>query len=98
MPAPIHSNYSADFQKFVNIAANNIANGEFSEGLDRQVAVRLEDQAGSHMTHLAVLKDALGRALGNPGGAGLVPYGGDINADEISGPAIFDDLLSLAAL
>ena len=74
-----------------------IANGEFNEGLDRQSAIRLEDQAGSHMTHLTVLKDALGRALGQPGGAGLVPYDGDLNADEISGPAIFDDLVNLSA-
>ena len=44
-----------------------ITNGEFNEGLDRQAALRLEDQAGSHITHLAVFKDAIGRALDLPG-------------------------------
>ena len=74
-----------------------IANGQFNEGLEREVAIRLEDQAGSHMTHLAVFKDAIGRTLGQAGGAGLIPYGGDLNADEIGGPAILNDLVNQAS-
>jgi hypothetical protein len=44
------------------------------------------------MTHIAVFRESVDRALGAPLGTGLVPYDGAFNADEISGPAILDDL------
>ena len=71
---------------------SSIANGDYNEGLDRKVTVRLEDRARSHMTHIAVFKESIDRALGAPLGTGLVPFAGAFNADEISGPAILDDL------
>jgi hypothetical protein len=74
-----------------------IAKGDFNEGLDHETAVHLEDQAGSHMTYLAVLKDAIDVAVGGHVGMGLVPFGQDLNADEIGGPAILDDLVDIAS-
>ena len=70
-----------------------IANGDYNEDLDRQAAFRLEDRAESHMTHIAVFKESIDRALGAPLGTGLVPFAGAFNADEISGPDILDDLM-----
>ncbi|MBO7688576.1 MAG: hypothetical protein J6V72_19515, partial [Kiritimatiellae bacterium] len=36
-----------------------IGDGKFNEGLDRPIAIRLEDQGTSHMTHLGTLKDVI---------------------------------------
>ena len=72
---------------------SSIANGDYNEGLDREAAIRLEDRAGSHMTHIAVFKESIDRALGAPLGTGLVPFAGAFNADAISGPDILDDLM-----
>ena len=72
-----------------------IANGDFNQGLDHENAVRLEDQAGSHMSHLAALKDAIDLADDGHAGMGLVPFAQDLNADEIGGPDILDDLVNI---
>ena len=74
-----------------------IANGDFNQDLDHETAVRLEDQAGSHMAHLAALKDAIDLADDGHAGMGLVPFAKDLNADEIGGPAILDDLVAIAS-
>ena len=73
---------------------SSIADGDYNEGLDREAAFRLEDRAGSHMTHIAVFKESIDRALGAPLGTGLVPFGDAFNADAISGPDILDDLMN----
>ena len=74
-----------------------IANGDFNQGLDQETAVRLEDESGSHMSHLAALKDAIDLAVGGHAGMGLVPFSQNLNADEIGGPDIFNDLVDIAS-
>ncbi|MCR4576190.1 MAG: hypothetical protein K5787_20730, partial [Lentisphaeria bacterium] len=74
-----------------------IANGDFNQGLDQETAVRLEDESGSHMSHLAALKDAIDLAVGGHVGMGLVPFSQNLNADEIGGPDIFNDLVAIVS-
>ena len=74
-----------------------IANGDFNQGLDQETAVRLEDESGSHMSHLAALKDAIDLADDGHAGMGLVPFSQNLNADEIGGPDIFNDLVDIAS-
>ena len=74
-----------------------IANGDFNQGLEQETAVRLEDESGSHMSHLAALKDAIDLAVGGHVGMGLVPFSQNLNADEIGGPDIFNDLVAIAS-
>ena len=74
----------------------SIGNGEFNEGLETQTAFRLEDHAGSHSTQLLALKDAIDLAVNNRLGTSLAPIYGLLNADEIDGGDILDDLLKQA--
>ena len=74
-----------------------IANGDFNQGLDHEISVRLEDESGSHMSHLAALKDAIDLADDGHAGMGLVPFSQNLNADEIGGPDIFNDLVAIAS-
>ena len=74
-----------------------IANGDFNQGLEQETAVRLEDESGSHMSHLAALKDAIDLADDGHAGMGLVPFSQNLNADEIGGPDIFNDLVAIAS-
>ena len=74
-----------------------IADGEFNQGLDVQVTIRLEDQAASHMTHLAILKDAIDLAIDGRPGAGIAPFNGQLDADTVDGSAILDDLVDMAS-
>ena len=74
-----------------------IADGNFNEGVGHEAAIRLEDQAGSHMTHLAILKDAIDLAVEGRPGAGIVPFGDPLDPDEIGGGDIYDDLLNIAS-
>lgn len=73
-----------------------VSKGEYNDDLGHEAAARLENQAASHMTHIVVLRDIASRAHGNAGGSKLVPFGGAMNVDEISGPAILDDLINMA--
>jgi hypothetical protein len=75
-----------------------VGDGHFDHGgIDPQTAMRIEDQASSHMAHIGVLKAAIDQAAGNPSGAALDPFRGDLDPDEIGGSEIFDDLVDLAS-
>ena len=74
-----------------------VGDGRFNGDVEPQFTIRLEDQGASHMTHLGVLKDAIDIAVSGQPGEGLVPFAGDLNADEIDGSDIFDDLLNIAS-
>jgi hypothetical protein len=46
------------------------------------------------MTYLISLKDAIDLAVDGRPGAGLAPFKGELNADEINGGEIFNELLN----
>ena len=75
----------------------DIGNGHQNDGLTLETAMRLEDQASSHMAHIGALKAAIDLAATGQPGAGLDPFNGNFNADAIGGPAILDDLVNQAA-
>lgn len=74
-----------------------IGDGKFNEGLDRPIAIRLEDQGTSHMTHLGTLKDVIDLAADDRPGTGLAPFRGQLDPDEIDGGDIYHDLLDIAS-
>ena len=75
---------------------SDIENGRRNQGIDRQTAMRIEDQASSHLAHLGVLKVALDLAVTGHPGAALDPFPGQLDPAGIDGDAIFDDLERLA--
>ena len=75
-----------------------VGDGHFDHGgIAPQTALRIEDQATSHMAHIGALKTAIDQAAGNQPGAALDPFRGDLDPDEIGGSEIFDDLVDLAS-
>ncbi|MBR3584128.1 MAG: hypothetical protein IKO01_11885 [Kiritimatiellae bacterium] len=75
----------------------SISNGEQNdEDLSHQARIELENQGGSHMTHLGILKDAIDMAVDGQRGASIDPYRDDFDADTIDGPQILDHLINLA--
>ena len=74
-----------------------IGDGKFNEGIDRPIAIRFEDQATSHMTHLGTLKDVIDLAADGRPGTGLAPFNGQLDPDDINGEDIYDDLLNIAS-
>ena len=76
----------------------NVGNGHFDrEGIDHQAAMRIEDEASSHMAYIGLLKTAVDQAADRQPGAALDPFPGDLDPDEIAGSEIFDDLVDLAS-
>ena len=75
----------------------NTSDGHQNEGLEHEVAIQFEDQAGSHMTNIIVLKGAIDVAVDGDFGADLMPFEGEVNADEIDAPDILGDLVNLAS-
>ena len=74
-----------------------IGDGKFNGGIERQIAIRLEDQGTSHMTHLGTLKDVIDLAADGRPGTGLAPFRGQLDPDEIDGGDIYHDLLDIAS-
>ena len=75
----------------------SISNGEQNvEDLSHQARIELENQGGSHMTHLGILKDAIDMAVDGQRGASIDPYPDDFDADAIGGSDILGDLADLA--
>ena len=74
----------------------SILDGHHKDGLDARTGIELENQGGSHMTHLGMLKDAIDMAVDGHRGASVDPYPDDFNADAIDGPDILGDLVDLA--
>lgn len=74
-----------------------IGDGHFNQGVEPQTAMRIEDQATSHMMHIGVLKAAIDLAVNGQPGAALDPFPGELDADSIHGGDIFADLENLAA-
>jgi hypothetical protein len=75
----------------------SISNGEQNdEDLSLQARIELENQGGSHMTHLGILKDAIDMAADGHRGASVDPYPDDFDADAIDAPDILGDLVDLA--
>ncbi len=74
-----------------------VSDGRLKGEVEQQIALRVEDQGTSHMTYIGILKDAIDLAATNQLGAGLDPFDGQLNADEIDGPDIFDDLVDIAS-
>ncbi len=75
----------------------SISNGEQNdEDLSHQARIELENQGGSHMTHLGILKDAIDMAVDGQRGASIDPYRDDFDANTIDGPQILDHLINLA--
>ena len=76
----------------------SISNGEQNvEDLSHQARIELENQGGSHMTHLGILKDAIDMAVDGQRGASIDPYPDDFDADAIGGSDILGDLADLAS-
>ena len=75
----------------------DIGNGHQNDGLAIETAMRLEDQATSHMAHIGALKAAIDLAATGQPGAALDPFNGNFDADAINGPDILDDLVNQAA-
>ena len=75
----------------------DIGNGRQNDGLAIETAMRLEDQATSHMAHIGALKAAIDLAATGQPGAALDPFNGNFDADAINGPDILDDLVNQAA-
>ena len=75
----------------------DIGNGRQNDGLAIETAMRLEDQAASHMAHIGALKAAIDLAATGQPGAALDPFNGNFDADAIDGPDILDDLVNQAA-
>ena len=75
----------------------DISHGHHNEGLELEVAVKLENEADSHMMNVANLKGAIDVALDGHFGADIVPYKDAFVANEIGGEEILDDLVNLAA-
>ena len=71
-----------------------IGKGDFNENLSLEDVIRLEDRADSHMKHLVSLKDAIDLAVDGHPGTGLAPFVDQLNADEIDGGDIYNDLLN----
>jgi hypothetical protein len=69
-----------------------IGDGHFNGGIERQTAMRIEDQAASHMAHIGVLKAAIDLAVDGQPGAALDPFPGELDPDSIDGGDIFADL------
>ncbi len=74
-----------------------IGDGHLNGEVDTEIALRFEDQGTSHMTYISLLKDAIDLAATNQLGAGLDPIEGQLNADEIDGPDIVDDLVNIVS-
>ncbi len=75
----------------------DIGDGHHNDNLAIETAMRLEDQAASHMAHIGALKAAIDLAATGQPGAGLDPFNGNFDADAINGPDILDDLVNQAA-
>ena len=76
---------------------SDISDGHQNEDLKRDVAIQFENQAGSHVTHIIALKDAIDFAADGKLGNGIDPFNGSFNADEFGGSEIFEDLLKRAS-
>ena len=75
----------------------SISDGDYKDDLDHRTAIELENQGGSHMTHLGMLKDAIDMAADGHHGASVDPYPDDFDPDAIDAPDILGDLVDLAS-